>query len=105
MLGLAEIVLLEFLRSEESLLVYSNTQELIAGANLFNIKIFIFTYTGWWSEVWPDPDMAAESEIKFGKWAPDMYLYNSQETHYDLLVAENSRLAMGILDAKEDGPS
>ena len=99
--------MLEFLKSEESLMVYSNTQELIAAANLFNIKIFIFTYNGddgWWSEVWPDPDMAAESEIKFGKWAPDMYLYNSQETHYDLLVAENSRLAHGTLVCQEDGP-
>ena len=95
--------MLEFLRSEESLMVYSNTQELIAIANLFNINIFIFTYrgdTGWWNEVCPDPEMAASAEIKFGKWAPDMYLYHSDDTHYDLLVDENSRLALGLLAGK-----
>ena len=52
--------LLEFLRSEESLLVFSDTQELLAIANIFNIKINIFTFgeTGQlWSEIHPDPDM------------------------------------------------
>ena len=92
--------MLEFLRSEEALTVYSNSQELLAIANLFNIKINIFTYEGEdgrWTEVCPDPEMAFSAEVQ-GKWAPDMALYHSFDTHYDLLVKEDSRLAqMGLL--------
>jgi hypothetical protein len=100
--------MLDFLRSEEALMVYSNGQELMAMANLFNINIYIFTYKGddgSWSEVGPDPDMAAQAEIKFGKWAPDMYLYHSDNTHYDLLVRDKSRLALNLLSVKESQES
>ena len=69
--------MLKFLRSEESLLVYSNSQELLAVANLFQVKIHIFTYKGKdgsWSEIGPHPEMS--SSAKFGTdWAPDVYLY------------------------------
>ena len=37
--------------------------------------------------------MAASAHFPKG-WVPDMYLYNSDQTHYDLLVAENHRLAL-----------
>ena len=36
--------MLEFLRSDEALMVYSNSQQVLAMANLFNISIF--TYGG-----------------------------------------------------------
>ena len=89
--------LLEFLRSEESLLVFTDTQELLAIANIFNIKINVFTFGEFghrWSEVHPDPDMTSSSaEQDLGKVVPDMFLYHSNETHYDLLVRNDSRLA------------
>ena len=82
--------MIDFRRSEEALTAYSNYQELFALANMFNIKIDIFTYRnvddGWWGEVTPDPDMISEAESKLGKLMPDMALYHSDQTHYDLLV-------------------
>ena len=94
--------MIDFLRSEESLTVFSNYQELLAIANIFNIKISIFTYRdvhdGHWREVTPDPDMVSDTEAKFGKWVPDMALYNQDQTHYDLLVRDDSRIALlGLL--------
>ena len=92
--------MIEFLRSRESLSVFSNTQELLAIASLFNIKIHIFTYEGKdgsWSEIGPDPQLTSSPELN-GKWAPDMFLYHSKNTHFDLLVKDDSRLAaMGLL--------
>ena len=93
--------MLEFLRSDESLYVYSNHQELQATANLYNINIHIFTYGGdsdRWTEIVPDAEMVAEVDARVGKLIPDMVLYHSQDTHYDLLVKEDSRLALlGLL--------
>ena len=40
--------------------------------------------------------MSDTAEIKFGNWLPDMYLYHSDEIHYDLLVSESSRIAQGF---------
>lgn len=80
--------MIQFLRSEESLTVYSNYQELLAMANLFNININIFTYSGdddgRWSVVHPDPEMVSSSEKRLGKCFPDMALYNCDQVHYDL---------------------
>ena len=99
--------MLDFLRSDESLMVYSNSQELLAISNLFNVNINIFTYRGdqtWWTEVRPDPEMAATAEVKFGKWVPDMSLYHSYETHYDLLIKDDSRIALvGLLAGLQQG--
>ena len=44
--------------------------------------------------------MAASAEIKFGKWAPDMFLYHSEDSYYDLLVSDDSRLVSGLLAVK-----
>ena len=38
--------MIDFLRSDDALLVYSNSQELIALSNIFNINISIFTFGG-----------------------------------------------------------
>ena len=90
--------LLEFFRSDEALLVFSNYHELLAMANLYNITIHTFTYGGpkgdSWSVVHPDPKMVSESQKKLGKCIPDVALYHSYETHYDLLVKRDSRLAL-----------
>ena len=113
--------MLSFLRSDESLLVYTNHQELLATANLYNITINIFTFGGGgggegrWSEIPPDPKMVAAADAKIRKLIPDMALYHSDESHFDLLVKEDSRLALlGLLagavpdnlkdDAKTDAP-
>ena len=101
--------LLQFLRSEDSLCTYSNYQELLAICNLLNIKIHVFSYgiggdnTRWsWSTVFPDPEMSKSSEFDQGI-VPDMLLYNSDNTHYDLLVPDNSRLAvLGFISMGED---
>ena len=90
--------IIEFLKSDESLTVYSNHHELQAVANLYNINIDIFTYGGgkdeYWSRICPDPDMVAEIEAKLGKYIPDMALYHCYDSHYDLLVKDDSRLAL-----------
>ena len=86
--------MLEFLRSDEALTVYSNSQELLAISNLFNININVFTYKGKlgrWSEICPHPEMVDNTDEKKYK-APDMALYNSLDTHYDLLVEENIKV-------------
>ena len=87
-------------------MVYSNYQELLAIANMFNINIDIFTYSGAehrWSQVNPDPTFVSDADAKFGKWTPDMALYHSDNTHYDLLVKDDSRLALlGLLAGMKD---
>ena len=96
----SEEEMINFLRSEDSLVAYSNSQELLAIANLFKININIFTYRGkdgWWSEVGPDSEMTSSAEM-IASSVPDLYLYNNLDTHYDLLVKEDSRLAaMGLI--------
>ena len=101
--------LLDFLRSQDSLCTYSNYQELLAIANMLNTKIHIFTYgiggneKSWsWKTVSPDPDMVQYSEFGPGT-VPEMYLYNSDSTHFDLLVENNSRLAvMGFISMEKE---
>ena len=100
---------INFLRSEDSLCAYSNTQELLAICNMLNIKIHIFTYgiggdeTKWgWNTICPDPDMGRFSEFPPGT-VPDMLLFNSDNCHYDLLVEDHSRLAvMGLITFGQD---
>ena len=41
----------------------------------------------------PDPEMSQYADFPPGA-VPDMYLYNSDNCHFDLLVADNSRLAV-----------
>ena len=102
--------MIQFLRSEDALMVYSNSQQILAMANLFNMNIYTFTYGSsneGWSLVRPEPEMAKHAEIKFGKFIPDMALYHNNETHFDLLVSDDSRLALlgllaGIGNEEED---
>ena len=71
----------DFFRSEEAMNVYSNTHELLAMANLYNVNIHVFTNGGpgedSWTTISPDPEMVAKDEAKFGKWIPDISLYHS----------------------------
>ena len=101
--------LLNFLRSEDSLCAYSNSQELLAICNMLNIKIHIFTYCiggnekSWsWKTVCRDPEMASYSDFAPGT-VPDMLLYNSDNCHYNLLVEDHSRLAvLGLVSMGEE---
>ena len=94
-----------FLLSEESLLLYANSQINIASlANLFNFSVHIFTYNvqSWdmygnrapnrWTTTTPDPLLSSFNPITPGEVA-DLVLYNEDTVHYDLLVREDSRLA------------
>ena len=46
----------------------------------------------------PDPEMSRHAEFKLGKCVPDMALYHNDESHFDLLVKDDSRLALlGLL--------
>ena len=93
----------DFLKSDASLKVFSNCHELIAIANLYNIKINIFTYGDGpvrWTQLCPDPQFVSSGEI--GKWIPDMAVYYSYNSHYDLLVKDESRIAMVGLVAGQD---
>ena len=93
--------MIDFLRSEDALKVFSNTQEIMAMANMYNITIDIFTYGGpenRWSRIGPDPEMVGSAEERLGRLVHDMALYHSLDTHYDLLVRSDSRLALlGLL--------
>ena len=98
---------LSFLRSDDSMCAFSNSQEILAIENMLNITVRIFWYgiggnenRAEWKEVSPDPEMAETAHFPKG-WVPDMYLYNSDQTHYDLFVSEDHRLAfLGIVGGK-----
>ena len=80
-----------------ALKVYSNAHELVAMANLYNITISVFSYGGpkdEWTQIPPDPVMVADAVAKLGKCFPDLALYHSHNTHYDLLVKRDSKMAL-----------
>ena len=79
--------MINFLKfDEDALKVYSGGYTLNAIANLYNIKIHIFTYEGDhgnWNVVFPDPEVATPAES-------EMFLYHSKENHYELLVNDTN---------------
>ena len=88
----------QFFRHDDALKVFADSHEVLAIANLFNIKINIFSYDDkiqTWSQVCPDPEFEAKND--YSKWIPDLALYHSSESHYDLLVKDDSRLAINGL--------
>ena len=97
----------KFLRSDDALYVFSNYQELLAIANMLNINIKIFSYgvSGneercEWFEVNPDPAMSSTALFPKGL-IPDMFLYNSDQSHFDLLVShEHQLVTLGLIDEK-----
>ena len=91
-----------FFRSDEALKIYSNCHELLGLANLYNVKIKVFTYGGpfedRWSIIHPDADLVSKESQNLGRFLPDVALYHMFETHYDLLVEDDSRIAvLGLL--------
>jgi hypothetical protein len=95
-----------FLRSEEAMTVFAHTHELLAVANMHNIRIHVFSYGGskdGWSEVPPDLHMVALVGSASGQWVPEVALYHSYDSHYDLLVKRESRIALlGLLAGSAD---
>ena len=46
--------------------------------------------------------MVSEVDVKIGKHIPDMALYHNEDTHFDLLVKDDSRVAqLGLLAGAE----
>ena len=103
----------EFLRSDRALGVYSNIQEMQAMANIFNMPIDIFTYgtreamdgeqydVAEWMGIQPMKEAAHLAKYTVGHFPP-MALYHSTENHFDLLVADTSRLVTsGLLGQAE----
>ena len=89
--------MIDFLQNDkDALKVYSTGYGLNAIANLFNIKIHIFTYGeggGNWNLVCPDPEAVSvlESPVNY---EPEMFLYHSRDNHYDLLVSDGNNFVL-----------
>ena len=83
--------MIEFLRSDKSILLYSNAHDVFAMADYYNININIFSHRKteekteeFWTKITPDPTMVKSQSKNFD----DMYLYHQMDAHYDLLVKE-----------------
>ena len=88
--------MMDFLKSDKAMKVYSTGHELLAIANMFNIRIHIFTFEGKegkWNEVVADHEVTP-AERDGLDYETDMFLYHSKNNHYDLLVKEDSRIAL-----------
>ena len=98
--------MIEFLKSEEAMTVFSDAHELLAMANMYNIRIHVFTYGGTtdgWNTVHPDPEMVSLLGSSSGLKLPDVSLYHSYNNHYDLLVERESRIAqLGLVAGSQD---
>ena len=78
-------------------------------ANMLNIKVKIFSYgiggdvtRCEWKEIHPDPEMTKFAIFPKG-FVPDLFLYNSDQSHYDLLVAEDHKLAiLGLVEFPQE---
>ena len=90
--------MIAFLRSDMSLKVFANSHDILALANHLNTNIEIFSYgiheikeRCEWQQVQPDPAM--ESVAMFPKgFIETLYLYHSDDNHYDLLVNDDHKL-------------
>ena len=83
----------KFLLSNESIYCYSNSSlDLTNLANMYDMKIAIFTYSSGgsvvphWTWVHPDPAISAKSPYKNKLLFREMWLYHEDNSHYDLLV-------------------
>ena len=87
--------MLLFLGSNQALNMYTNSPQILAAANLYNLHISVFSYGDGeeqWTEIKPDLDIAGEFEVKLGKLLPDMAVYHSVNTHFDLLIKDSFRV-------------
>ena len=105
----------EFLMSDRALRVYSNIQEMQAMANIFNLAIDVFTYgtrvneagenyqmAEWIERILPMKEASSLAEYRKGHFPP-MALYHSSNNHFDLLVADTSRLVTnGLLGRSKE---
>ena len=82
--------MISFLKTEDAQYVYSSYHDVLAMANVFNVYIHVFTfkddYSDWFT-VGPDSTIVDTSVSEF--MLPDMYVYHSKDTHYDLLVLDS----------------
>ena len=88
----------EFLLSDESLLMWSTHTDIAVLANMCNMTISTFTYNvpnqpHCLRTTPPDPYLTHYSALDASA-ARDVALYNSNNSHYDLLVTPDSGLAL-----------
>ena len=89
------------LRSDNALSVYSNVQELQAMANIFNIPIDVVTHgsrvSEWRERILPMREATGLAEFREGHFP------HTNDTHFDFLVADSSRLiSNGLLGRARD---
>ena len=90
--------LLEFLQTDDSLLMWSSHTCIAILANMCNLNIHTFTYFAGnkppvWSTTSPDPYLTHYTSFNVTP-VRDAVLYNSNNVHYELLVTPDSRLAL-----------
>ena len=90
--------LLEFLQTDDSLLMWSSHTDIAVLANMCNLNIHTFTYFSGtkppvWSTTSPDPYLTHYTSFDVTP-VRDVVLYNSNNVHYELLVTPDSRLAL-----------
>ena len=83
----------KFLLSDSSLYCFSNSSlDLTNLANMFDMRIAIFTYSSGgsvvphWTWVHPDPAISSKSENRNKLLFKEMWLFNEDDSHYDLLA-------------------
>ena len=89
---------LAFILSEDSNKAFSNFLEIIALSNILDIKINIFTYgkdipKPRWTEIVPNAEIRDPINTLDGKSIDDMYLYHSNDNHFDLLLPNHESQA------------
>ena len=88
----------DFLRSDESLLMWSTHTDIAVLANMCNLTVHTFTYNvpnqpPRWFPTPPDPYLTYYTTVDTSP-PSDVALYNYNNCHYDLLVTPDSRLAL-----------
>ena len=91
-----------FLRSDESLYMFANSQvDIAVFANMLNLNIWTLTYNRKngqkpsWSQTCPDPELSLYS-MHNNRPPMDVALFHAEDCHYDLLVAADSRTAVTL---------
>ena len=90
---------LDFLLSDRSMKCFGNSVDVAAISNMLNINIGVFTHgigggiQPRWTWQYPDPVVSAFTEFSDPS-ITDLFLYHSDENHYELLVPRHSRLAV-----------
>ena len=99
---------LEFLRHDkDAAYLWTDSEELVAVSNLYQIEIKIITVKGpdyknpVMNMIKPDPELKEFCILPAGT-VPDMILLHNNDSHYDLILPRKSRLVQGLLSNREE---